>query len=499
MTRTDSSRVFRDRLALWLILILALVLRVWGLGEKNLWLDESTSWQLAVSSLADLIRSAAGDIHPPLYYLILKGWIGVFGDSLAGLRSLSVVSSMVAAYLMFRLARRGLPYVVACAALFWFAVSPHAIFFSQEARMYAAVTASVLGACLAYRHWVDSGFTSRIALAGYAVSVALSLYLHYLTALVVVAIWLHVVVLTVGRATRTSSAAGARRVPWATWLLVHAAIVLAYLPWIGTAVAHVSRGQSWRQPVTLGQIPRYARDLLGGLLWGVYKPGFAGKAVGVLAASVIVAGLLRISMTAIRSFEQERDAFFALVALVPMFLGLALLPVTGHMDLSRYLPFAVPLVLLAAARGLSSFRVRPVVIAGALLAGGMATLPALGAYYQAPTKDSDARPIVAHLSGVARHGPGSAQDPIFVAPGYMTSVLRYVSRGDLVYREIRSGTDLWNTLGAATSPLHATWLVVDYRWPGFKDLGRDGRLSEEQVPSGWPGKMKLFRVRPASE
>jgi uncharacterized membrane protein len=91
-----------------LVLVAALALRTWKLGEKNLWLDEAASWDLATSSIARLIALTAADIHPPLYYLALKLWVWIFGDSVGALRSLSVVSGVLAVYLMYRLAERGL-------------------------------------------------------------------------------------------------------------------------------------------------------------------------------------------------------------------------------------------------------------------------------------------------------------------------------------------------------------------------------------------------------
>ena len=34
----------------------------------------------------EMIRWVQADVHPPLYYLILKAWTGIFGTSEAGLR-----------------------------------------------------------------------------------------------------------------------------------------------------------------------------------------------------------------------------------------------------------------------------------------------------------------------------------------------------------------------------------------------------------------------------
>ena len=474
----------------WLLLALALALRLWLIADKNLWLDESVSWQFASGSLANLIHGTASDIHPPLYYLLLKVWVAIWGDSLAGLRSLSVVFGVAAVFVLFRLLD-SLPRVVAYAAIFWFAVAPHAVLFSQEARMYAAVTMCVLAVCVLYRRWVDSGFTDNAALAGYAVCVVMCLYLHYFTSLVIAAIGLHAVLLAIG-ATRTPTDPP-RRLPLTTWGLVHVIIGLAYLPWIAIAASQISHGQSWREAVTLAKIPANARDMFAGFLGGVSSYTFT-SALAWVAIAVLGIGIARLALATFRGREPERDLFFLLVALVPIALGLALLPFAGHMDLARYLVYGLPLMIAAAARGLAAFRLPPAAAALALAVGALATLPALQAYYQTHLKDSDARPIVAVLM-TAAHPRAGAQDLIFVAPGYMDDVVRYISRDALVYQRVPDGADdLLTVIEPSLAPSHATWVIVDYRWPAFRDLAKNPRFREETVPSGYPEMIKLFRV-----
>src|SRR5438552_432718 len=92
----------------FLLLISATLLTVFAISSYNLqrgglWTDEAwTYWAVRdvppnppVSSLTDLastislrfryltdtVSRVAGDVHPPLYFVILNGWIGVAGDS----------------------------------------------------------------------------------------------------------------------------------------------------------------------------------------------------------------------------------------------------------------------------------------------------------------------------------------------------------------------------------------------------------------------------------
>src|SRR5487761_812558 len=76
--------------ALALIVVVATVLRATRLENRSLWFDEAYCWRMATFPLSDLIDRAALDRAPPLYYVVLKGWIGCLGESVASMRALSV-------------------------------------------------------------------------------------------------------------------------------------------------------------------------------------------------------------------------------------------------------------------------------------------------------------------------------------------------------------------------------------------------------------------------
>jgi hypothetical protein len=109
-----------------------------------LWLDEALSVNIAkapVSDIPDLLRH---DGHPPLYYWLLHAWMDVFGDSDRAVRALSGVLGLAAIALVYVLARRlGGPRLAMYAAAV-IAVSPFAIRYSSETRMYELVVVLVL-------------------------------------------------------------------------------------------------------------------------------------------------------------------------------------------------------------------------------------------------------------------------------------------------------------------------------------------------------------------
>ena len=73
---------------LLLILLLATGLRFHRLAAQSFWNDEGNSARLSERSPRLIVEGTAGDIHPPLYYLLLRGWRALAGDSEFGLRAL---------------------------------------------------------------------------------------------------------------------------------------------------------------------------------------------------------------------------------------------------------------------------------------------------------------------------------------------------------------------------------------------------------------------------
>ena len=88
------------------ILLLAAGLRFYRLDAQSLWNDEGTSAALALRDLGTIARNASDDIHPPLYYWLLAGWVRLFGDSEFALRSLSALLGLSVVALTMRLAQR---------------------------------------------------------------------------------------------------------------------------------------------------------------------------------------------------------------------------------------------------------------------------------------------------------------------------------------------------------------------------------------------------------
>jgi 4-amino-4-deoxy-L-arabinose transferase-like glycosyltransferase len=87
---------------------------------------------------ARVIRAVKlSDTNPPLYYLLLGGWLGAAGTSDAALRLFSVAAALACFPLVFWIGRSLGGSTTALAAAALFAFSPPALYYASEGRMYA--------------------------------------------------------------------------------------------------------------------------------------------------------------------------------------------------------------------------------------------------------------------------------------------------------------------------------------------------------------------------
>ena len=120
--------------------LLAFGLRLHRLDFQPLWGDEGWSYYFASMSLGEMMRLTAEDIHPPLYYAVLGGWLRLVGVNPEIARFLSILFGTALVPAAYRLAHSLYDRVAGLAAAAVVAVAPFAIYYSQEVRMYGLVT-----------------------------------------------------------------------------------------------------------------------------------------------------------------------------------------------------------------------------------------------------------------------------------------------------------------------------------------------------------------------
>jgi 4-amino-4-deoxy-L-arabinose transferase-like glycosyltransferase len=217
-------------LAALAIMLVAVAVRVYGLGRESLWLDEGFTWRLARLPFQDVIAASVGDVHPPLYGLLVNLLARVFGDGEAALRSLSVAASCLGIFFAWRVAGRAFGQRAALGAAGLLALSAFQVRYAQEARAYALLGALALASADTFLVALETG-RARDRTAWVLTTIAL-LYTHAYA----------MFVLAAEGAALLWWMRGAHGRRWARGMVLPAAlVVLAFAPWAAIMRDQVER------------------------------------------------------------------------------------------------------------------------------------------------------------------------------------------------------------------------------------------------------------------
>jgi uncharacterized membrane protein len=191
-----------------LIVIFAGILRFFSLSALGFWTDEfctlsaANGWGLQLDHLplnqiipprpvCTRLRDAKPfaqipsamahqDAHPPLYFLLVRVWEQIFGDSESAVRSLNVIFSLLVIVLLYFVARDSVGSTAALTACLLMAVATPQIQQSQEARNYMPVLAFSLLAAMAIDRMRRSPAKSWAVVFGF--SLLAMMLTHYFAA-----------------------------------------------------------------------------------------------------------------------------------------------------------------------------------------------------------------------------------------------------------------------------------------------------------------------------
>lgn len=198
--------------------------------NNNIWTDEAFTIDLLKNSESymDAVWFTAGDVHPPLYYLILKPFADIFGVRLFLLKALSIVPMLLTMELGITFVYRRFGFRTAFLYILMLGAIPCAMEYAVQVRMYSwamlFVTACAFSAVDAYernkkRDWIV------FVLAGVA-----SAYTHYFAFAAVLWIYGFFFLAVVYK----------KRESLKAFLLAAAVSLAAYLPWLRVLYAQVS-------------------------------------------------------------------------------------------------------------------------------------------------------------------------------------------------------------------------------------------------------------------
>jgi mannosyltransferase len=211
------------------------ILRVHGIGQRGLWLDEALSVLYARVDWAQVVDLRRAGTNPPLYHFLLSLWVRAFGDGEAAVRMMSAVFGVASIWALYRLTRAMIDEKAAWVAAAMLCVSNMAVAYSQEARFYALNEWLSIVTTWALYAWATTG--RRRHLITYTVLMIVFVWTHLYAWFVFAAhgVWMGWRLLRTGDRDPTSRRT--RR----DAMIAAGVIVLAFLPWLPILADQVKR------------------------------------------------------------------------------------------------------------------------------------------------------------------------------------------------------------------------------------------------------------------
>jgi mannosyltransferase len=392
---------------LGIILLMAAALRFYHLGAQSLWNDEGTTVALVQRDIPTILRNAAADIHPPLYYLVLHAWIKVTGISEFAVRAFSALAGVGLVLAIYLLGRALLRRDIALLAALYTGLAPFQVYYAQETRMY--LWATLLGA-LSWLAFVKlTKPVSQTPLqrwswgwaCAYLVISSAATYSHYLLFAVILSqnaaffyLWLR--------------QGKQRQMTWlGRWIVLQFVLVLAYVPWLILSWHTLIGWPAVGAALTFGQFISRTGQILA---FGVTIPQrtlVASIGLTLLALAVIIPLLTR-----------QRGAWLLWLYLVVPLLTLLALSIRRPLYEDKFLLFSSPAYILLLATATVQLAERAGItlhkrwlgwfLSSLLLAGIITTslVSLLHLYYDPTYFRDDYRGIVAFIQRTA--GPNDA-------------------------------------------------------------------------------------------
>lgn len=398
--RQKAAPAGRIEIVVAVIAATGLVLRAAGINHESLWLDEGYTLLFSQLPFPQVITVGGTHEHPPLFYVLCHILFGLIPSPLVP-RMVSIAAGSALIPLVYLLGRRLLSAGTGAFGALFVAISPLAIWYSQDGRAYALASALVVGSYILLLRAVDGRSPGRWVL--YSLCVLACLYTEYTTVFA-----LAPQVLFLGR--------GGRRL-----LLAWAGVIVGYLPWLFVLLPNTMAvaGDYWIPAPTLGTVVATGLGFMG-LVTPCPSPPCSGVSLPGIApfASALVL-LLALTLAAVTAWSLLNRSFPRLLllawALCPFLIILALAPFRSLYVDRAFVDSLAPLTLLLAAGLLALPRVLGPGLLVLLLAGNALTSSLLFTTYSNPDWRSLARDLA------AAYRPG---DAVFYNPGVLRPLVK---------------------------------------------------------------------------
>ena len=499
-----------DAITVVVSLVFFIIASIGNMSRWSVWFDEAYGIYITRFSYAELTALTAKDVHPPLYYWLLKSWQGIFGDSEIAIRSLSLVGMLIAIIFVYLIVKKLFGTRTATWSLVLMSATPLLVRYSEEARMYGVASAIVAAASYVLILAIDK--PSRKKWFVYGTLLALGMWTHYFTAIMWIAHW----VWRFGLVRSNNWRQTIRKFFSRDWIFAHIVALLLFMPWLPWMIrqmAGVQGGGFWIGPVTISTPFNFFMDLV------MYREN--GETAGwpaLIGMFIVGAGVF----LALRTYPQLSQShkksfkFLLTMSLTPLAILLLIsMPPLRSAFVDRYLLPSVPFwISLYAVILASSYRVKSLKRLSSIVSGiivlamisGIVYVYQIGNYNKSshdllpikPTLEivkQKASPNQAILAATIwrfyeSHYYDTARNPVYFVAADNLTWGSYDPLRDNDYRKVKDITEFAKNNGGTI------WYVDDWATEGKPSLPKSGnwKIIQEIHAQDVPNNRSAFRA-----
>lgn len=462
-------------LILFLSLSIAIGLELYNLTAMSLWHDEAFSALLIQYNFKEMMYRIGLDVHPPFYYIVLRGWNFFFGNSLFSLRSFSVffgVLAILGVYLLVKEVFKNKGLALLSSVLL--VLNSFQIQYEMEARMFTLGTFLIvlssffLSKAIKSKNWSWWLF--------YAITSSCGIYTHYYVFFSILAQGLFVLYYLF-RESKFSFSDWLKNKNFQFGSGAYLLVILSFLPWIPTFLSQLHRVQEsyWIPKMSIWSVPATFLKMTTGGAIDSSRFWYILTTLMIIVIAVLVYALKKIKMA---------TKWLIFLLLIVPFLGAIAFSLKTSIYLDRYFIFTLPFYLIligGAILAIENKSARNALI-GLVILGSLVSFPIRWANLNVEKKPGMAA-AAAYLNQKA-----APKDKIYVGSSFVYFTFKYYNKTGiypLLYAPgplkhfsgtaLLSPEDIINNFSYSTKKDDIVWMI---NTTGFGNY-------QPEVPEGW--------------
>lgn len=312
-----------------LISLVYIILCIVNLNQ-SIWFDESYGAYLVRFKFSDIVHFTSVDVHPPLYYFLLKTWAHFFGFNIISMRLLSTMLGAGAILFAFKWLKYKYGAKVAFIGSLALATAPFIVRYGQEMRMYTLVLFIFFAATYFMQVAIDT--KKKLYWIIYGVLVAAGMWTHYFMALAWCAQLVYIISIYKLDFFKKKL------------FLVYILAVLLFAPWLPYLLSQFHSVQQgfWIPEISIQSLTS---------AWTEYTIYSSGSAASNWTTILVIANIIIYAYIVSKTFKKQR--FLSILATLPiLLLVLVSLPPFKPMFVSRYVFYSAACIAMLPAVGI---------------------------------------------------------------------------------------------------------------------------------------------------